>query len=72
MAVITISRQVGAGGVTLGQRLAKRLGYRYVDNEIIEQVAEKVRVSSDEVRGFEKSGFIGLMEFIKHISPWRL
>ena len=67
MAVITISRQVGAGGITLGQKLAKRLGYHYVDKEIIEAVAEKVKVSSAEVRGFEKSGFTGLMEFIDKI-----
>ena len=67
MAVVTISRQLGAGGRTLGKKLAKRLGYRYVDKEIIEEVAEKVKVSSAEVRGFEKYGFTGLMEFIDKI-----
>ena len=67
MAVITISRQLGAGGRTLGQKLAKRLGYHYVDKEIIEEVAEKLKVSSAEVRGFEESGFTVLMEFIDKI-----
>lgn len=67
MAVITISRQLGAGGITLGQNLARKLGYHYVDKEIIEEVAEKVKVSSAEVKGFEKSGFTGLMEFLDKI-----
>nr|MCU0557350.1 cytidylate kinase-like family protein [Desulfobacterales bacterium] len=39
MAVITISRQFGAGGITLGQQLAKKLGYGFIYEEIIEKVA---------------------------------
>ncbi|MBK5100253.1 MAG: cytidylate kinase family protein, partial [Desulfobacteraceae bacterium] len=30
MAVLTISRQFGTGGLTLGERLSRRLGYRCV------------------------------------------
>lgn len=56
MAVITISRQFGSGGTTLGGRLAKRLGYRYVDDELIRDVADKVGVSLDQVKTFEKRG----------------
>jgi cytidylate kinase len=56
MAVITISRQFGSGGTTLGGRLAKRLGYRYVDDDLIREVADKVGVSLNQVRTFEKRG----------------
>ncbi len=38
-----------------------------MDKEIIEEVAEKLKVSSAEVRGFEESGFTVLMEFIDKI-----
>jgi len=64
MTVITISRQFGAGGTTLGGSLAKRLGYRYVDDELIRQVADKAGVSLDQVRTFEKRGTSKLMRLL--------
>ena len=64
MAVITISRQFGAGGWTLGERLAKRLGYRYVHEDLIKEVAAKADVSSDQVRAIEKRGTSKLMRFL--------
>ncbi len=43
MAVITLSRHFGAGGKTLGAMVAKKLGFAYLDDEIINLVLEKVR-----------------------------
>ncbi len=54
MAVITISRQFGAGGLTLGKRIAKRLDYSFYDNEIIQMVAKKAKVSARWVESMEK------------------
>ncbi|MGD9103519.1 MAG: cytidylate kinase family protein, partial [Desulfobacterales bacterium] len=45
MAVITISRQYGAGGKTLGKMVADELGYEFADSEIIAKVAEMANVS---------------------------
>jgi len=64
MAVITISRQFGAGGWLLGERLAKRLGYRCVNEGMIQEVAKKGKISSGRVRVFEKSGTNKLMKFL--------
>ena len=64
MATITISRHFGAGGATLGARLAKRLGYRYVDDELIREVAKKAGVAPSRVRTFEKSGTSRLMKLL--------
>ena len=47
MAVVTISRQFGAGGHTLGKLVADKLGYSFVDEEIIQRVAKKARVSTN-------------------------
>ena len=47
--------------------MAKRLGYHYVDQEMVKEVAEKVGVSPEEVRGFEKSGSSAFMEFLDKI-----
>ena len=54
MATITISRQFGAGGLTLGKRIAKRLGYSFFDNEIIQMVAKYAKVSTQWVESMEK------------------
>jgi cytidylate kinase len=44
MAVITISRQYGAGGKTLGKMIADELDYEFGDSEIIAKVAEMANV----------------------------
>lgn len=36
--VITISREFGSGGRTVGKKLAEKLGYAYYDKELIEKV----------------------------------
>lgn len=64
MAVITISRYYGAGGRGLAERLARRLDYETFDKEIIRQAAEKVKVSSGEIRAFEKTAHSRLMRFL--------
>ena len=54
MAVITISRQFGAGGKTIGKKVADMLGYTFVDEDIIQIIAEKAKVSPGWVESVEK------------------
>lgn len=54
MAVITISRQFGAGGKTLGKMVADKLGYVFADDDIIQMVAEMANVSPHWVESVEK------------------
>ena len=54
MAVITISRQFGAGGKTIGKMVAEKLGYTFVDEDIIQIIAEKAKVSPGWVESVEK------------------
>jgi len=56
MAVITISRQFGAGGRTLGNMIAKKLSYRFLDDQIIQEIAEHAKVSKDTVISMERTG----------------
>lgn len=56
MAVITISRQFGAGGKTLAQKVADKLGYKITHEEIIEQLTEKANVSAKGIHAFEAEG----------------
>ena len=41
MAVVTISRQFGAGGQTLGEKLCERFGFKLVDASMIDELARK-------------------------------
>ncbi|MBI4322254.1 MAG: cytidylate kinase-like family protein [Chloroflexi bacterium] len=47
MIVVTISRQLGAGGRDVGRRLADELGITYVDHEIVSTAAMLAGVSED-------------------------
>ncbi len=67
MPTITISRQFGAGGRTLGRELARRLEYRCVDEVIIREVAKEINVCPEEVIGFEKEGGAKMMKFIDRL-----
>ena len=54
MAVITISRQFGAGGKTLGRKVADALHYTFADEDIVQKIAELAKVSPGWVESVEK------------------
>jgi cytidylate kinase len=64
MAVITISRQFGAGGKTLGKMIADKFGYTFADSEIIKMVAEMANVSTHFVETVEKEAGGKFSKFI--------
>ena len=39
--IITISREFGSGGRSIAKEVAKKLGYKYYDKELVKQVLEK-------------------------------
>ena len=39
--IITISRQFGSGGRSIGKAVAEKLGYDYYDSELVKKVAEE-------------------------------
>lgn len=64
MAVITISRQFGAGGRTLGRKIAQEMGYRFLDDRIIQALAEKAGVSTDFIKSIERTSGSALSKLI--------
>jgi len=54
MAVITISRQFGAGGRTFGKMLSTELGYKFLDDVIIYEISKEAKVSSKCVKSLER------------------
>lgn len=51
--IITIGRQCGSGGHTIGEMVAERLGIPFYDKEIIQKVAEETGLSEETI---EKEG----------------
>ena len=64
MSVITISRQFGAGGKTLGEMIAKELDYVFHDDLIIQEIADKAKVSTDSVISIERTAGSKLSKLI--------
>lgn len=54
MHAITISREYGSGGRTVGYQVAKELGYGFVDHALIVAVARKARVPVAEVESLDE------------------
>jgi len=57
MAVITISREFGSGGVQIAARICERLGYRYIDKLLMTQVAAEVGLSGNELADFSQEDY---------------
>ena len=49
MPVITIGRQFGAGGKTVGEMLARRLKVDVLDSQLIDEVAHRLQLPKEEV-----------------------
>ena len=54
MGVVTISRQYGSDGRSVGFKLAEKLGYLYMDKELIVEVARRAGVPVEEVERFDE------------------
>lgn len=47
--VITINREVGSGGRTVGRKLAEKLGVKYCDKTIVEELTKKFGLSIERI-----------------------
>ena len=57
--VITVSRQYGSGGGEIARRLASRLGWRLVDQSVVNEIAARARVSPSVAA-----------EYDERVDPW--
>ena len=53
--IITISREYGSGGHTIGQIIAKELGIPFYDKEIIDKAADDSGLSPEFIKKNEQS-----------------
>ncbi len=55
MAIVTMSHEMGSGGAEIGAALAERLGYRYVDQDMIGQAARQYGVGEEKLTQLDET-----------------
>ena len=55
MAIVTLAHETGAGGPEIATELAKRLGYRYVDREMISEAAVHYGVGEEKLTRLDET-----------------
>ncbi len=64
--VISISRAMAAGGDEVARAVAEKVGFRFIDDEIIERAAEKAGVSPATIANVERSPSL-IDRILKHL-----
>jgi cytidylate kinase len=64
---LTFSREPGSGGKPIAREVAKRLGYTFYDKHLIEQVAQKMKVSSKVLSSIDEHRRTGVMDFVQNM-----
>jgi len=68
MKVITISRDYGSGGHSIGTRVADELGIEFYDKDIIKNTARAMGLAPEEVKDMEEQRTVG-DSILRVISP---
>ena len=67
--VITISREVGSGGRSIGRKLAEKLGVRFSDKELIDALQAKLNLSASAIEELKGKKKRWLDDFIQMVAP---
>ena len=62
--IITISRQCGSGGHTIGQEVAKRLGISFYDKKLIDIVSERSGLSKETIQHYREYANSSLLYYL--------
>jgi cytidylate kinase len=67
--VITINRELGSGGRTVGERLAKELGVSFYDKALIHELRKKFNLTTEEIERLKAQKNDWWSEFKRMIVP---
>ena len=65
--VITVSKEPGAGGNLLAEKIAERLDLDLFNRDIIKEIAESAKISASVVETLEKKRLSGVEDFISSL-----
>ena len=66
--VITINRELGSGGRTIGEKLASRLGVPYYDKAVINALKEEYHLNANEIEALKGRKLDWWSEFKRNLS----
>ena len=67
--VITISREIGSGGHTVGRILAEKLNTRYCDKDLIRALEKKFNLTAGRIEKLKSEKKDWLSDFLRFINP---
>lgn len=67
--VITVSREIGSGGRTIGRKLSERLGVRFYDKELINALREQFNLNTSEIEKIKGEKKNWLADLIRSMAP---
>ena len=67
--IITISRELGSGGHTVGRLLAERLGVRYSDKELIKALREQFHLTTEAIEVLKGEKRDWLTSLLRKMAP---
>lgn len=67
--VVTISREVGSGGHTVGRILAEKLNVRYLDKQLTQALEKQFSLSAEEIEKLKGKKKNWLSDFIGKVAP---
>ena len=67
--VITISRELGSGGRTVGRKLAAELNARYSDKELVNQLMDQFKLTTSGIEQLKGKKKNWMADFIQFVAP---
>ncbi|MBR6245754.1 MAG: cytidylate kinase-like family protein [Bacteroidales bacterium] len=67
--IITLSREVGSGGHTVGSILAEKLNVRYCDKQLLGSLEKQFNLTSSGIEKLKGEKKNWLADFVKRVSP---
>lgn len=67
--VLTISREVGSGGHTIGKVLSEKLGVRYCDKVLLESLEKQFGLSASAIEKLKGEKHNWLTDFLNKVKP---
>ena len=68
--VITINRELGSGGRTVGEKLAEKLGVFFYDKALIQALCKEYNLTVDEVESLKGTKSNWWEDFQRHVVPF--
>jgi cytidylate kinase len=64
---VTISRDPGSGGRPIGKMVAKALGFKFYDNELLDEIAKSAKLRTEVIQQVDEKTRSGIQDLIQSL-----